>query len=96
MSVVTVVAKLVVKEGAVEAVKIELLKLLATTRREEGCIEYRLHQDNADPTIFIFYENWENMTCLERHMTTTHYRSYIAAVEGLIAEKVVHKMTRIE
>lgn len=96
MSIVTVVAKLVVREGAVDSVKAELLKLIAPTLQEEGCIEYRLHQDNTDPTLFIFYENWENMTCLERHISTPHFTSYIAAVEGSIKEKVVHKMTRIE
>lgn len=95
MSIVTVVAKLVVKTDAVEPVKAELLKLLAPTRQEEGCIEYRLHQDKSDPDVFIFYENWENMACLERHMTTPHYRNYIAAVAEFVAEKTVHKMTPI-
>lgn len=95
MSMVTVVAKLVVREESVAAVKGELLKLIVPTRQEEGCIDYRLHQDNADPRVFIFFENWKDMACLERHLTTPHYRNYIAAVEGAIVEKVVHKMTCI-
>ena len=95
MSIVTVVAKLIVHEAAVENVKTELLKLIEPTRIEEGCIEYRLHQDNDDPKVFIFFEMWENLACLEQHMTTPHFNSYIAAVEGMIAEKAVHKMTRI-
>ncbi len=95
MSVVTVVAKLVVREEAVDEVRAELLKMIAPTRQEEGCIDYRLHQDNAEPTVFIFYENWESMACLERHLATPHYQSYVAAVGGAIVEKVVHKMTRI-
>jgi len=24
------------------------------------CIEYRLHLDNDDSDVFIFYENWES------------------------------------
>jgi quinol monooxygenase YgiN len=95
MSIVTVVAKLNVNEVVVEAVKTELLKMIEPTRMEEGCIEYRLHQDNDDPTLFIFFEMWENLACLERHMTTPHFNSYIVAVDGMIAEKSVHKMTRI-
>lgn len=95
MSIVTVVAKLVVREDSVEAVKTELLKLITPTRQEEGCIDYRLHQDNADPGVFIFFENWESMASLERHLTTPHYRNYVASVEGAIVEKVVHKMTCI-
>ena len=95
MSIVTVVAKLTVKEDAIETVKGELLKLVAPTREEEGCLEYRLHQDNDNPVIFIFYENWENMTCLERHINSAHYKRYAAAVGDLLADKVVHKMTEI-
>jgi quinol monooxygenase YgiN len=54
MSVVTVAAKLVVREDAVETVKAELLKLIEPTRQEAGCIEYRLHQDNDDPKVGNF------------------------------------------
>lgn len=95
MSTITVVAKVVVKKEAVEIVKPELLKLIEPTRLEEGCIEYRLHQDNDASNVFIFFEIWESMQCLERHMATQHFNKYIAAVDGMIAEKTVHKMTRI-
>lgn len=96
MAYVTVVAKVVAKKDAVENVRTELLKMIAPTRREQGCIEYRLHQDNGDPAVFIFYENWESAACLERHMESEHFKAYVNAVDGLIAEKVVHLMTGIE
>lgn len=96
MSKLTVVAKVVAKKEAVENVRTELLKMIAPTRREQGCIEYRLHQDNNDPAVFVFYENWENAACLERHMASEHFRAYLNAVDGLIADKVVHLMTEIE
>jgi len=95
MSIITVVAKLVVKEDAIDSVKSELLKLIAPTRQEEGCIEYRLHQDNADPCVFIFYENWLNISCLEGHINSLHFKSYVAAVGDQLAEKIVHQMTEI-
>jgi quinol monooxygenase YgiN len=43
MSTVTVVAKIVANEEAIESVKTELLKMILPTRREPGCLEYRLH-----------------------------------------------------
>jgi len=95
MSIVTVVAKLVVNADAIDAVKTELLKLIEPTRQEEGCIEYRLHQDNDDPAVFIFYENWKSLACLDRHINTPHYKQYITAIEDAIKEKTVHKMTCI-
>lgn len=95
MAKVTVVAKVVAKKDSVEAVEAEVLKLVAPTRQEEGCIEYRLHRDNDDPALFVFYENWENRACLDRHMNSAHFRNYIAAVDGLIADKIVYLMTEI-
>jgi quinol monooxygenase YgiN len=58
-------------------------------------VPYRLHQDNDDPAVFIFYENWESITSLERHINTPHYQNYAAAVKESIIEKAVHKMTCI-
>lgn len=96
MSHLTVVAKVVAKKESVESVKSELLKLIAPTRVEDGCVGYDLHQDNEDPAVFIFYETWESLACLENHMNTDHFKRYVNAVSNLIEEKVVHKMTRID
>ena len=96
MSHVTVVAQVIAKNESVAAAKTELLKLIAPTRKENGCIGYDLHQDLENPALFIFYETWENLAALEKHMNTEHFKAYIAAVDGLIADKVVYKMTRIE
>jgi len=93
LSTVTVVAKVVAKQDCIESVKAELLKMVPLTRVEKGCIEYRLHQDNDYPGIFVFFENWESMDCLEAHLLTAHFKAYVLAVDGKIEEKTVHKMT---
>lgn len=95
MSKITVVAQLVAKKGAVVEVRAEALKMVVPTRQEPGCLEYRLHQDNEDPAVFIFYENWENAACLEQHLASNHYQAYAAAVGDLLAGKAVHKLTEI-
>jgi quinol monooxygenase YgiN len=92
---VTVVAKVVAKKDCIEDVKAALLRLVAPTRHEEGCIEYRLHQDNEDPAQFIFFESWQSQECLQQHMSSPHFQDYLAAVDGLIAEKVVSRLTAI-
>jgi len=95
MTKITVVAKVVAKKESVEPVKTALLTMIGPTRQEPGCLEYRLHQDHEDPTVFLFYENWKNRSCLEQHMNSPHFQSYVAAVGDLLAEKVVHLMTEI-
>ena len=96
MEKITVVAKLVAKKECAKSVKSELLKLIAPTRKEDGCIEYLLFQDNEDPDTFMFYETWESLACIEKHVDTDHYKNYVASVADKLKEKTVHKMTRIE
>uniref|UniRef100_C6DZL7 Antibiotic biosynthesis monooxygenase n=1 Tax=Geobacter sp. (strain M21) TaxID=443144 RepID=C6DZL7_GEOSM len=96
MSKVTIVAKVTAKNEAIEQVRTELLKMLAPTRQEEGCIEYRLHQDHDNPAVFIFYENWDTAKSVDRHMNSPHFKAYVAAVRDLLADKEVHKMTEVD
>lgn len=93
MKPVTVVAKVIAKPDAIGSLKSELLKLVEPTRHEQGCIEYRLHQENTDPAVFIFYENWENMACLKQHMESVHIKTYIESSQMMIAERTVHLLT---
>ncbi len=95
MPTVTVVAKLIANSDAVDTVKAELIKMIEPTRREDGCITYRLHQDNDDPSVFVFYETWQDLAYLVQHTQSSHYQAYIAAVGNLISDKVVHKLTEI-
>lgn len=81
---------------ASSAVRSELLKLILPTRQESGCIEYNLHQDNQYPAVFVFYETWESTASVEKHISTDHYNAYFRALDGMIKEKVVNKMTLIE
>ncbi|MBQ0788838.1 MAG: antibiotic biosynthesis monooxygenase [Oceanihabitans sp.] len=59
-SILTIVARISVKEEYTAFVKAELLKLLDVTRAEEGNISYDLHQDNENPNVFLFHEKWVN------------------------------------
>lgn len=96
MAKITVVAKVTAKNDQIAAVKTELFKMITPTRQEEGCIEYRLHQDNDDPAVFLFYENWQSAACVEQHVNSPHFKAYVEAVGHLITEKIVHKMTEID
>jgi len=95
MAHITVIAKITARQDSIESVRNELLKLVAPTRDESGCIDYCLHQDAEDPALFIFYENWENRACLARHMESDHFKRYVSAVEGMLEGKTVNIMARI-
>jgi len=95
MTQLTIVANIKTKADKVELVKAELLKLIEVTRAEEGCINYDLHQDNENPTHFLFYENWESRELWQTHMGNKHLQEYMAATEGAVEEFTVNEMTVI-
>ncbi len=95
MSELIITAKVIAKKDSVHTLKNELLKLIAPTRKEEGCLDYALHQDNDDPALFMFYEIWESPAHFEKHRDSAHFKAYISATDGLIQEKVVNMSSRI-
>ncbi len=91
----TIVARILAKEEKRDLVKAELIKLIAVTQAEEGCIDYDLHQDNEDPNLFLFYENWENRELWQEHMNKAHLADYMKATEGAVAEFSLNEMTLV-
>ena len=72
---VFVLAKLVAKDGKANQLKPLLEALLTPTRQEQGCVQYDLHEDVANPEIFYFYEVWENSDDVKKHGESTHIQS---------------------
>ena len=85
---VTVVARIKAKPEMVQVVKAELLKLLAPTRVERGCINFDMHQALHDESQFLFHENWESEACLRDHLNAPHIRNWFGKSETLLAEPV--------
>jgi len=83
---VTVIARIKAKTGEVQRVEEELLKLLAPTRAENGCINFDMHQGAADHAQFLFHENWTSETALKAHFETPHIKNWLRQAEGLLAE----------
>lgn len=90
-----IVARIEAKKDRVELVKAELLKLIEPTRKEEGCLQYDLHQDNENPELFFFYERWVSRELLQTHLENTHIKEYIAATEGAIEDFTISELTKI-
>jgi len=91
----TILAKITAVKGKEDLLKRELTKLVAPTRAENGCLQYDLHQDNDDPTIFVFYENWETRDLWQMHMKAPHIAAYGQATAGAVAGFELNEMTQI-
>jgi len=82
---IRVVARLIAFPNKVEEAKALLLGLVEPTRKEAGCLQYDLLQNQADPTDFTFVEEWESDESLDAHLGSEHIQSAIAQIPELIA-----------
>src|SRR5689334_4989008 len=64
----TVIGILRAKPGKSDELRAILEGFVAPTRRKQGCIDYHLHISDADPDLFMFYENWRSRQDLEAHL----------------------------
>jgi quinol monooxygenase YgiN len=60
--------------------------LVAPTRREQGCIEYRLHEVIDRPDELVLYEAWAAQADLDRHLETPALRAFVASLDQMLAE----------
>jgi len=90
-----IVARIEAKSEQIGLVKGELLKLLGPTRKEEGCLQYDLHQDNENPAVFLFYERWESRELWQVHMNSAHFAEYLKATEDAVALFTVNEMSKV-
>ena len=89
------IVKFEVKKDKIEFVKSELLKLIEPTRAEEGCVQYDLHQDIDDPSIFMFYEIWATKALWLEHDSKKHVVDFKKALEGSVNKITHNKLTLI-
>jgi quinol monooxygenase YgiN len=85
-SKVMVVARVRAKPGLETKVKDECLALVGPSRAEKGCINYDLYRAIDDPTLFVFYENWESREDIERHLEMPYCSAFDEQVDGRLAE----------
>ncbi|MEM6884306.1 MAG: putative quinol monooxygenase [Verrucomicrobiota bacterium] len=90
----TIVAIIESTDEGRDLVKAELIKLIEPTLKEEGCIQYDLHQDNENPNLFLFYENWVNRELWQIHMNNDNLAAFKQNTEGSLKDLTVHEMTQ--
>ena len=82
----TVVAHVKAKPGREADVRRELLSLVAPSRKDEGCLNYDLHQGVDSPALFMFHENWTSKVHLDQHLQKPDLQAVLARVAQMVAE----------
>ena len=92
----TIIARIEAKKDKIDLVKSELLKLIEPTRKEQGCLQYDLHQDNHNSKIFMFYEKWKNRELWQAHMNNEHLKAYLDDTDGAIENFTLNEICQID
>ena len=92
---IVLVARLKVKENAVEDAKKAALAIVADSRAEEGNINYDIHQAIDDPTVFVWHETWADKAAIDEHFETTFFKDFFAKVQEFAAEEPQITLTKM-
>ncbi|TDQ59562.1 quinol monooxygenase YgiN [Mesocricetibacter intestinalis] len=74
---IIVIARFRVKPAATQNFIAECNRLITETRKEQGCISYKLHQDREQANDFAFIEYWDSKEDLERHSASAHFAEIV-------------------
>ncbi|NWG02657.1 MAG: antibiotic biosynthesis monooxygenase [Syntrophaceae bacterium] len=82
-----VIARIKARPNKVNELLSILKSLVEPTRKESGCIQYDLLQNNEDPTDFTLIEEWQNDTALQSHFATEHFKGALFKLPNLVASE---------
>ena len=93
----TVIAYMRAKPGQEDRLREALQSLVEPTSKEEGYVNYDLHESVEQPGTFFFYENWESGEHLDAHLQTPHLVEFASRLDELLDEQglSINRLRRI-
>jgi quinol monooxygenase YgiN len=85
-SEIRVVAVVQGKPGTADAIEQALLRCVAPSRAETGCLLYTPHRDLDRAERFVFFERWASRAALVEHERTEHFKELVRELTPLIAQ----------
>ena len=73
---------------AAEAFRAELLRVLAPTRAEAGCLAIRIFESLREPFVFAIHSEWVDEAAFELHARLPHTVRFLEAAKELLTHPV--------
>jgi autoinducer 2-degrading protein len=67
----------------------------SSLKDEPGCRRFDVHRTLANPGRILLYEIYDDRNAFERHVTTSHFHQFDAAVERLVISKSVIELEKL-
>lgn len=84
---ITVIAKLPVKEGKMDEAMAAFKVLMSKVASEEGTVLYSLNVEKANPNTLVVVEQYKDKAALEFHSSTPHFKEFFTASIAFIGGK---------
>lgn len=93
----TVIAYMRAAPGKEDELRAALESLVEPTSKEDGYVNYDLHESVEQPGTFFFYENWESAEHLDAHLATPHLTHFASIMGDLLDEDglTINRLRRI-
>ncbi len=92
---IVLIARLKVKNEAVEEAKKLAFNIVADSRTEEGCVNYDVHQAIDDETVFVWHETWADKNALDEHFEKDYFKEFFEKAGKLVTEPPQITMTKM-
>jgi quinol monooxygenase YgiN len=80
---ITVIAKIKAKAGSEGELESAFKEMIGKVRANEpGTLTYALHRSVQDPTVFVFYEVYQDQAAFDAHGKTEHMKTLGAQIGG--------------
>jgi quinol monooxygenase YgiN len=83
---ITVIAKLPIKEGKMDEVLAEFKVLMAEVAKEEGTVLYSLNSEKAKPNTLVLVEQYKDKDAFNFHSSTPHFKEFFTKSAAFIGE----------
>ena len=81
---VSVIAKIPIKEGKVEEAIAAVKELMVQVAREEGTLLYTLNRDPSSPNTLVIMERYKDKAAFDAHTSTPHFKAFFAKSKAFI------------
>jgi len=83
---ITVIAKMPIKEGKMEEALGQFKELMAKVAKEEGTLLYSLNIEKANPNTLVVVEQYKDKDAFNFHSSTPHFKDFFTKSAALIGD----------
>jgi quinol monooxygenase YgiN len=84
---IRIIAENYIRTNEVDKAEILFRELVAASRKDPGCFEYRVHKDDEVPGLYVFIEEWSDRIAHQKHDESEHFKRIIPQITAMASRR---------